>query len=855
MKSLVFIGLLLILSQGVFADIDTFLQTMEGPTICHVLTPHEENLGCPRYLEEQRERYADEEWWSGRLPIRECLAEFPDITQSPPFDVDEVFNRDPTLHYGGPLASTHRGCFPNPTTLGQITSEVIERDPLLVGPSRTEALFLNHSILDQTLVADNYYAHLRLRTGMEEGLKSLNLIDSMLDNENMSDQNCSSFSYEQTSELCQNLKEDRCQTRALAQQKKQDHIQLTRNVLLRDREINLQADELEDQRLRLQRDLSLTQMLPESDEKFARIRELTRQIEGIDPELTNLGEESDALRSLTPWIDQSAFSNVLGRNELTRLIVDGNEGALNEAIASAYEAQLRANREVISRTIDEFKEGDQCLRSQEGCDRRRDVRRIDEILSKAPHPNVEGLPLEDNFQFLQCLHQEADDIRGRRQLRRQLALAGGLTIAGFLVPPLGVAGRAAMIANAMRTTAGAARVIANAAMAAADIGFAAQSISDAYQACSSPSGEVQFDRPTPSSGNLNCEALTGEINTRTTYAPSRCVSSILFAGLDVIPLASFATLNAVRAARVQRGTSPERQMVLATASLSDSDRLRLIQESYPQLSEIQHQAIMNAHHNPSCAVYTCTTAQLRRKAEILEEAGIPREIRREIMQRGIAGSPPPSSPIGVNFPVTRETWEGIINSGGRLTLRYCESCVNGQRDVYIDTNRINHFEIHNFTPSLVHEIYDLKVQRIRNFLAGRPNITREELERRIPQLLASNETIDGRTVSSPFRGGGRSNSVYPENRSLQEIFPQIQTSTVFERGNTHNVEIDRVQYSFRIREDGRIENFYAFCGEGVFEYASASQIMNLILNAQSTYSREMNFPAYDEIRTPRPDCP
>lgn len=85
------------------------------------------------------------------------------------------------------------------------------------------------------------------------------------------------------------------------------------------------------------------------------------------------------------------------------------------------------------------------------------------------------------------------------------------------------------------------------------------------------------------------------------------------------------------------GSYPEK-LVRSNATLNNQGRKQLINDLYPQLNENQINAVIEAHKNPSCAIYKCTPEQLRMKANIMKKANIPASIRKDVIKRGIAGN-------------------------------------------------------------------------------------------------------------------------------------------------------------------------------------------------------------------------
>lgn len=320
-----------------------------------------------------------------------------------------------------------------------------------------------------------------------------------------------------------------------------------------------------------------------------------------------------------------------------------------------------------------------------------------------------------------------------------------------------------------------------------------------------------------------------------------------------------------------------RDEVLANARLSETDRIALIRQDYPNLNDAQIDAIMRAHREVDCAVYTCTPAQLRRKLEIMAEAGVPEDVRSAVIRRGIAGRTETGGAIGANIPDVpldgrflryeeaannfsavpnqyrariEEIHEGLFENSAE-PFRFTGP--NGAIDnVYVDSNRYGHFLDHVHALNSPEEVSDLLSQI--NQLSPdqlRSRLNRWRVSNNEPPLDADTHSSVVLSELSKFLGdtaGLRPNnkkvttlftSDWPPARVLEEVRqnPSI-VQTVENSARTDGqvqvkFTIDNVQYTAWICRrapqcDGgqpvnRMESLFPTCGEGVVQLNSRAR--------------------------------
>lgn len=77
--------------------------------------------------------------------------------------------------------------------------------------------------------------------------------------------------------------------------------------------------------------------------------------------------------------------------------------------------------------------------------------------------------------------------------------------------------------------------------------------------------------------------------------------------------------------------------VIANSKLDNSARMAKIQKEYPKLTAAQQKAVMDAHNKVPCKVYLCSDAELKRKLDIMREAGVPSDVAKDAIRKGLAG--------------------------------------------------------------------------------------------------------------------------------------------------------------------------------------------------------------------------
>ena len=117
-------------------------------------------------------------------------------------------------------------------------------------------------------------------------------------------------------------------------------------------------------------------------------------------------------------------------------------------------------------------------------------------------------------------------------------------------------------------------------------------------------------------------------------------AGLLFRGSRLVAAADEVTPSRLSAVSTTSPTSNSyaQRTVLTNAALNQTDRISMIRELYPDLNQLQIDAILRAHNEISCPVFNCSPAQLRAKLTFLREAEVPLNTRKDILRRGIAGA-------------------------------------------------------------------------------------------------------------------------------------------------------------------------------------------------------------------------
>lgn len=324
------------------------------------------------------------------------------------------------------------------------------------------------------------------------------------------------------------------------------------------------------------------------------------------------------------------------------------------------------------------------------------------------------------------------------------------------------------------------------------------------------------------------------------------------------------------------GESPPipRSEVLANAALGESERIDLIRRLYPELNESQISGIMRAHNEVPCAVYACSPAELRRKLELMEEAGVPPDIRDAVIRRGIAGSPQTPS---VQVPA-REGRVGTLEVDG---VTY---------NLNISEERLAHAREHDFPGgptyirSLMGDIGDeqISLDFLRSITSSNSNqpIFQRFFRDRNPQgeNISFSELMDWvRSTRSPSRQRlneglnrifddmpnipfrtGKTTSLFPEDSRLDYLVTEIRNGNIEIRHGlndsgsfndsfvfTHNQREFRADFCTQSPgcdcgsgtcsyATGDIQSIYPTCGPGVFQVPHRARFINRLFSNEYT---------------------
>lgn len=374
--------------------------------------------------------------------------------------------------------------------------------------------------LNSVLVADNYLAQLRLRTGSEESLRSMAMLDHMVGREPIEEVDCEQMAHAQTQELCGSLKEDRCEIKSNAMKTKASMLELTKKTLLKLRELNLK-------------------------------KSMHQTGRGGTEKRRKLNAEMEVYREMIPWAKGDEFKQIMP--ELTKALENSNEANFDKLIEQGFDAQMRANRELMASKFKNFQHGKDCLLETEVC-KEPD---LTEILKDAPYPDLSNLPHKEHFEFLRCLETQAIESDSNDELAGHIALNVGLTVASLAFPPLGVT-RLAHIGVMASRAGGLARLAGAGVLNGVDRLYALDAFMDAYGSCKADHREVKFHQPLPTGAQVQCEQEKSHLAASLNFAPSNCMQEIIFASVDLIPFAAFASRQglevAIKGYRAKRAT-------------------------------------------------------------------------------------------------------------------------------------------------------------------------------------------------------------------------------------------------------------------------------------------------------------
>lgn len=97
------------------------------------------------------------------------------------------------------------------------------------------------------------------------------------------------------------------------------------------------------------------------------------------------------------------------------------------------------------------------------------------------------------------------------------------------------------------------------------------------------------------------------------------------------------TIQSVKAPRKASRKVITRAEIKANGKLTNFQRKKKIKRLYPNLTDAKRLAIYQAHKKIPCPVFGCSKTELRQKMKFMKAAGIPEDIARDSIRRGITG--------------------------------------------------------------------------------------------------------------------------------------------------------------------------------------------------------------------------
>ncbi|MBT7608810.1 MAG: hypothetical protein HN576_03580, partial [Bacteriovoracaceae bacterium] len=163
---------------------------------------------------------------------------------------------------------------------------------------------------------------------------------------------------------------------------------------------------------------------------------------------------------------------------------------------------------------------------------------------------------------------------------------------------------------------------------------------------------------------LLAEATTKRKQYSTLMAEANKASKEFNTALKIARKQNIAERNALNLANKNRTVTTE---AVANSRLTNQARVSKIRTEFSELSKPQVNAVMKAHNKVPCRVGTCTQSQLAEKIKIMKQANIPKATYREVLRKGLAGSPPPptGSLSGIRSLNVDEISSGAMVSVGR----------------------------------------------------------------------------------------------------------------------------------------------------------------------------------------------
>ena len=513
----------------------------------------------------------------------------------------------------------------------------------------------------QLAVAEYYSSLRRLSDGVERSLQNITAIDLMIGNNSLlEDVSCNSFD-----SLSQDITHQ-CRTAQQCPSNNSSSLQESSKDTL----LALQAVEAIEKEIRRIKNVTFMKFT-ERQEKMKELRERQQNIQRF-----------------YPWISGKVFKEGYNAQDYTNYAESSDESKseMEVQIAGLIQDQLTHTREKLKERTEDFLKASDCIKGEESLCEELDM---EKVLAKAPpinHNEVfererqkelknkmleDGLSLEGRQEELKSkIEEESLSPEERQEYRRLLTKVGsadglfqqvsclqtqrkavsdvnrelalGVLDVGVVIGTMGlgtpiVAGRIALRLGSAVSKAknlSKAKRIQNLGIFGTDVSFSAPYMKEAVNICEDKLN--QLEETTAEPNNKLCEKLP--IQVKHTSDLKSCILQASLASLPVtLPILGLSGMTVAKGLRGGKSSSP-------IPSNSTGEKAEEILGL--RLSPEQQRAVEDAHlvgygekgkDGSIAGIGNYTEDQLRRKAEILRQAGFSHSQRRQLMEAGVVG--------------------------------------------------------------------------------------------------------------------------------------------------------------------------------------------------------------------------
>ena len=513
----------------------------------------------------------------------------------------------------------------------------------------------------QLAVAEYYSSLRRLSDGVERSLQNITAIDLMIGNNSLlEDVSCNSFDSlsQDTVNQCRTAQQCPANNSSSLQESAKDTL------------LALQAVEAIEKEIRRIKNVTFMKFT-ERQEKMKELRERQQNIQ-----------------SFYPWLSGKVFKEGYNARDYTNYAESSDESKseMEAQIAGLIQDQLTHTREKLKERTEDFLKASDCIKGEESLCEELDM---EKVLAKAPpinHNEVfererqkelknkmleDGLSLEERQEELKSkIEEESLSPEERQEYRRLLTKVGsadglfqqvsclqtqrkavsdvnrelalGVLDVGVVIGTMGLgtplmAGRIALRLGSAVSKAknlSKAKRIQNLGIFGTDVSFSAPYMKEAMNICEDKLN--QLEETTAESNNKLCEKLP--IQVKHTSDLKSCILQASLASLPVtLPILGLSGMALVKRMRGTQKSSP----IPSNSTAEKAEEILGL-----RLSPEQQRAVEEAHlvgygergkNGALAGIGNYTEDQLRRKAEILRQAGFSPSQRRQLMEAGVVG--------------------------------------------------------------------------------------------------------------------------------------------------------------------------------------------------------------------------